>query len=111
MGDGTVCRSVDGTVAAEPSRIDAPTRDAVNPTSFNIAYAALPYSFDIRTAGEAALTSMAPWRLVSGRHSAMIAHRAICCVSLRCSYKNQAQSRADLVGRANAPGNNLIYLG
>eukprot|EP00965_Chrysotila_dentata_P097123 3210156-Pleurochrysis_carterae.AAC.2 len=50
------------------------------------------------------------WHFFSGYvlHSAMIAHRALCCVSLRCSYKNEARSRAVFMGRTNAPGKNLI---
>eukprot|EP00965_Chrysotila_dentata_P260780 6214028-Pleurochrysis_carterae.AAC.7 len=56
-----------GTVAAEPSRINHKgchysncLRQYSYPISFDLANAALPNSFAIRTAGTAALTSVAP---------------------------------------------------
>eukprot|EP00965_Chrysotila_dentata_P105233 3475547-Pleurochrysis_carterae.AAC.1 len=44
--------------------------------SCDIAYATLPNSFAIRTAGMATLTSVAPCSLASGRHGQIAAPRA-----------------------------------
>eukprot|EP00965_Chrysotila_dentata_P054919 1823207-Pleurochrysis_carterae.AAC.1 len=55
------------------------------------------------------LSRILPIIALSLRDSAMTARRAICCVSLRCNYKNvEVKSRVVLVERDNATGDNPV---